>query len=242
MAIKTLTLPDGRIVTIDEWLHWPIYSTGDVEGAIDAGADPLGLGNAAKMNLTLFGYVVGDRVPVNGALAPRQSTVTDTNQVAKTRMNHDEAMLVFSHFPEFHALGDGTEMPTVPNTVQAAGPAMTGTNIRRLQKDSWVELLIGAGISKPQARAPLGYFGGGVGAPAYGSGDSLVGGPGTIALNYGTSGSPTPRAQRSWNLPVHITSSRVMKVRIKSPAPIVGVNQSFRVRWWLDGIKRRPVA
>ncbi len=241
MAIKTLTLPDGRIVTIDECLHWPIYSTGEVEGGV-APLGVLGLGSSAKINLQLFGYVVGDRVPVNGTIVARNATVTDTNQVAKTRMNHDEAMLVFSHFPEFHALDSGTEMPTVPNTVQAAVPAMTGTNIRRLQKDVYVELIIGAGITKPQARAPLAYFGGGVGAPAYGSGDALVGGPGTIAFNYGTPGCPVPRAERGWNLPVHITSSRIMKLRLRSQAPVDGVDQSFRIRWWLDGIKRRPVA
>lgn len=247
MAIKTITLPDGRTVTIDEWLHWPIYSTCEIEGGIGA-APPLNLGNSANVNLTLFSYVVGTRVPqsraaVASALAPRNATTTDTNQVAKTRMNHDEAMLVFAHFPEYFALDQGTEIDGVPNTVQGTGTSLTGTNIRRLQRDIVAELLVGANIRKPQARAPLGYFTGGVGAPAWGSGDQLTGGPGTIALNYGTSGKPTPQGARRWNLPVHITSARVMKVTLKSPGgPVVGLNQSARLRWWLDGIKRRPVA
>jgi hypothetical protein len=251
MAIETIKLPDGTNVEINEWLHWPTYSTIEGEGALNP-TDPAGLGFGASIDLRLFGYVVGGQVPqargATGAsafpLSSRMATQSDTNQVARTRVNHDEALLVFSMTYEIFAQGsDGTEVPGVANTVQAADPALTGTNLRRLQRDCMYELFVGARIQKPQARAPLAYYGQGVGAPAWGSGDALKAGASTIAMNYGTGGCIAPWNQRRWQLPIYVHSDRVMYARLHSPVgEIQGLNQSWRFRGYVDGLKRRPVA
>ena len=118
------------------------------------------------------------------------------------------------------------------------------------------ELFVGAGITKPMASAPLEYYGQGIGAVAYGSGDALTiaqGGATSLNLNYGTGGSINPRNnQNRWQLPVYIHSDRVMFVKLFTPngAGIAGNstgdmaanNQAFQLKVYMDGLKRRPVA
>lgn len=257
MAIKTIQLPDGSRVEINEWLHWPLYSVGEGQGAINAAADPQNLGNGAAIDMRLFSYVPGGQIPQAGIVpgGPRNATRSDTNQVARSRINHDEAALAFSMTYEMFSIddaadegeaGNGTLIPGPPGNVQGARPAFTGTNLRRMQRDVMLDLLVGAGIKKPQARAPLAYYGQGIGAPAWGSGDALttpIGAVTTTNLNYGTGGPVSPHNQRRWNLPIYIHSDRVMYARLHSPVgQIVGLNQSWRMRIWIDGLKRRPVA
>lgn len=246
MAIKNIMLPDGTKVAIDEWLHYPIFSTCEGQGAISA-APPLNLGNGAAIDLKLFSYVVGSQIPQAGAVTGgrRNATEADTNQVAKTRMNHDEAFIAFSMTYECWAIEDGpnTLIPGLPNNVQGANPALIGTNLRRLQRDCMLDLYVGAGISKPQARAPLSYYGQGIGSPAWGSGDAISTPPTTTNFSYGTGGPVSPRNQRLWQLPIYIHSDRVMYVKLYTPiGQIVGLNQDWRMRVYMDGLKKRPVA
>lgn len=225
MAIKTIKLPDGRVLEIDEWLHWPQFST--FESAFTVGLD-----------LRAFTYVTGQRVP-NQGLVNRNATETDTNQVARARMNHDEAFIVFSLTYEIWGLNDAESDASPPNNL-AQAPLMLPTNLRRLQRDVVVDLFVGAGITKPMARCPLSYIGQGVG-PAVNTT-----GPAPAALinpGHGTGGRVYPQNQRRWNLPVYIESDRVMSLRAFSPVGVIaGLTQSYRIRWYLDGIKRRPIA
>lgn len=245
MAIEKIKLPDGTEVALSEWLHWPLFSTVEAEGGLNAGADPLGLGNGVSVNMLLFSYVAGNPVPQTGTVPNpgRMATDSDTNQVAKTRMNHDEAMIVFSMTYEIFALTDDTPIPTLPNNTAALAPVLTGDNLRRLQRDCMYELLVGAGITKPQARAPLSYYGQGVGSPAWGSGDELNTAAQVLNYSYGTAGYVSPLNQRRWQLPVYVHSDRVMKARISSPqGQIVGLSQSWQFKGYLDGLKKRAVA
>jgi hypothetical protein len=243
MAIEKITLPNGEVYSLNEWIHWPQFSTLEAEGGRDFAADPLGLGNGVSVNLDMFTYQVSQQVPRAGAIAPRSATQSDTNQVVGSRMNYDEAFLCYSTTYEIFALNSGTELPTVPGHFQSASPAFIGSNLRRLQRDCLFELRIGAGISKPQIRAPLSYFGQGIGATAFGPGDALAAPPATINMDYGTGGAISPRNQRLYVLPVFIASDRVMKGKFWSPdGQIEGVSQSYRMRWYLDGLKKRPVA
>lgn len=250
MAIEKITLPNGEVYEINEWIHWPQFTTLEAEGGVGAALDPLGLGNGVSVNLDVFTYQVSQQVPRSGAILARQATESDTNQVVGSRMNYDEAFLCYSTTYEIFALetaadptGNGPVMPTLPNNVQGAGPAFIGSNLRRLQRDCIFSLRVGAGISKPQLRAPLSYFGQGIGATAFGPGDALVAPPVTINMDYGTGGAISPRNQRAYVLPVFIASDRVMKGTFWSPdGTIEGVSQSYRMRWYLDGLKRRPIA
>lgn len=245
MAIRTIKMPNGETLSIDEWLHWPIYSTIEGQGGIDAGLDPLGLGNGASVDLRLFSYVVGNQIPQAGTVSTgrRNATESDTNQVTRNRINQDEAFLCFSLTYEVFALDDDTDIPGLPNNIQGVEPAITGTNLRRMQRDCLLELYVGARINKPQIRAPLSHFGQGLGAVATGSGDAIAVGGQTLNLNYGTGGYPAPSNQRRYQLPIYIHSDRVMYGRLHSPVgQIVGLSQDWRFRLYADGLKKRPVA
>ncbi len=230
MAIKKVHLPDGSEVVIDEWLHWPQYSVIEFAAAV-------------TLNLRAFTYVQGQQVPQQGAIpgGARTATETDTNQVNRTRMNHDEAFLAYAITYEPFALTDATIPDVSPGGILVApAPVADATNLRRLQRDVVISLIIGAGQLKPQFRAPLAWIGQSVGAPAWTSGDAVGAG---INFSYGTAGEMTAKNQRRWNLPIFIQSDRVMYLEVKSEqGAIVGLDQAFRFRWYLDGLKRRPVA
>jgi hypothetical protein len=249
MAIEKIQLPNGQTYEVSEWLHWPQYSSGEGEGGINPVA-PDFLGNGHAINMSLFTYTVSQQLPRAGAVVPRQATESDTNQVVSSRMNYDEAFLCYSTTYEIFSLdtasdpnGRGTPVVGLPDNFQGAGPAFIGSNLRRMQRDCIFELRVGAKISKPQLRAPMSYFGQGVGAVAFGPGDALSAPPATINMDYGTGGAISPRNQRAYTLPVFIASDRVMKGIFSSPnGEIEGLNQSWRIRWYLDGLKRRPIA
>jgi hypothetical protein len=235
MAIKQVRLPDGTVVEFDEWLQWPAFST------FEASSD-------ASLDIRLFSYVVGGRLPQAGAVVtgPRDATITDTNWVARSRVNHDEAYIWYSMTYEHFALENTTPFDNDPPDLQATRPILRGTNLRTLQKDVLLELFVGAGISKPQASAPLSYYGQGIGAVAYGSGDSLLiaqGGATQLELNYGTAGCISPRNQRTWMLPIYVQPDRVAFCKATSPGGVMaGLNQDYSLRVYLDGLKRRPIA
>ncbi len=230
MAIKKVHLPDGSEVVIDEWLHWPQFSTVEFAAGI-------------TINLRAYTYVAGQRVPQQGAVpgGARTSTEADTNQVARTRINHDEAYLAYSLTYEHFALDDDTIPDASPGGILVApAPILNSQNLRRLQRDLVISLFVGAGINKPQFRAPFAWIDQGPGAPAYTSGDAVAAG---INFSYGTAGDISPKAQRKWNLPIFIQSDRVFYLQMQSyPGAIADLTQAVRLRWYMDGLKRRPVA
>lgn len=227
MAMESVRLPNGEEVVFDEWLHYPNFST-------------LEFASTAAVNLRIFTYTVGDRVPSTG-LTTRTANEADTNQVAKGRMNWDEGFRVFSMTYEVFALTDAS-ITLSPNTIIAGEyPVVTALNMRRMQRDLMVQLNIGADIDKPQVRAPFSYFHQGIGAWAYGSGDK----PDVLsAVSYGTGGIPKWASQRRYPFPVKIGSDNVMYVKVYAGAEtstVSGLTQSIRQRWYLDGVKRRPL-
>jgi hypothetical protein len=228
MALNKIRLPNGEELVIDEWLHWPQFSTIEFAAGI-------------AINLRAFTYVAGQQIPQAGAVpgGKRTSNESDTNQTARTRMNHDEAFLAYSLTYEHFALTDAHD-DDGDTVLSAPAPLLEATNLRRLQRDVVVALTIGAGIDKPQFRAPLSWIDQGVGAPAYGSGDAVAAG---VAISYGTAGPVSPKSQRQWKLPIFIASDRVMHLNFKSEfGAITDLTQAARFRWYIDGLKRRPVA
>ena len=238
MAINQLRLPNGGVFKIEEWLHWPLFST--VEGAAGAPVD-----------LRAFSYIIGQRVPQAGAIStgPRQATIADTNQVVRSKINHDEAFILFSLTYEHWALEGSNNQDSIftapPLDDAAVAPILRGTNLRLMQRDMIVSLLVGAGITKPAARSPMSFIGQGIGAVAWGSGDALTianGGATSLNLNYGTGGPIGPSNQRRFVMPVMISPDRTMALTLKTPAGALLVDQDWRLKWYLDGLKRRPVA
>jgi hypothetical protein len=232
MAIQALRLPNGEEFQFDEWSHWPRYSTIDVAAA-----------SAGNLALKAFGYVVGQRVAATAGVAARQATETDTNQITKKRMNHDEAFLAYSWTYEIHATSDYN----VSQVNFADQPIFLSENLRRLQRDQVISLVVGAQIQKPMARCPLAWIGQGPGSPGFGTGSAVAL---NVSVSHGTGGRPSPANQRTWMIPIHIESDRVYYVEVRGwRSPGVGatpaldpVTQDYRMRIYLDGLHRRPIA
>lgn len=231
MAIQALRLPNGEEIRMDEWSHWPRYSTVDIAAAA-----------SGSFNLKAFSYVVGQRVTATAGVAARNATESDTNQIAKKRMNHDEAFLAYSWTYEFFATSDATS----GQVSFADAPIFQSQNLRRFQRDLVLSLVVGAQIQKPQARCPLSWIGQGPGTPGFGSGGTVA--P-NVSVSMGTGGRPSPANQRVWELPIHIESDRVYYVEVRSwrsPQGVTpsldAVTQDCRMRILLDGLHRRPIA
>ena len=226
MAIRNLRLNNGQTIELDEWLSWALYST--VEFAA-----------AAKIKLPSFSYTVGQAVPRAG-LAKRLGTPSDTNMVIAKKVNHDEAFVAFSLTYEPFALSDDTNAQAAPPELRAPAPLISADNLRRMQRSMTLALRVGTRQKKPQARAPLAWFGQGAGPLAYASSGPVA--P-AVAISYGTGGPAKPANQRRWPMPIFIQSDRKVSIDVEAPrGPIQGLTQDIRLRLYLDGVKRRPVA
>jgi len=221
VAIKTIRLPDGTELVIDEWLHWPTYSVMEFAAAV-------------KLDLRAFTYVQGNQVSSQG-LTRRTATEADTNQVVKSQMNFDESLLVYAITYEPFALSSATASTTI---AQSPTPVISAINLLRLQRDVMVDLFVGARQQKPQYRSPFSFVAQGLGAPAWTPGDRPTAG---MAFQYGTGGYPTPENERRLALPLYIQSKQPFNLRVYSETAMTDLDQDVRLRWYLDGLKRRPV-
>lgn len=233
MAVKEIRLPDGRNVVIDEWLHWPLYSTVEFAGG-------------ASINLRAFSYVRGQRVPVAGTIpgSPRLATAADTNMAQRQQMAFDESFVMYSITYEAFAapvkVRDEEDPPEITDVFSSGGEIL-GSDLRALQRDLMIELILGAGQTKPQLRYPFSFVPQSVGAQAFAS--SFAGGPPAVSANVGTGGAIHSGNQRRLELPINIPSQRQMYLRVYAPTgTVAGLQTSaIRLRFWLDGMKRRPV-
>jgi hypothetical protein len=235
MAIKKVQLPDGSSVVIDEWLHYPLFSTIGI-GTNNTDGD--------NTNLRAFSYVQGQRVPTTPSLAVTLlADASHTNMVKRGGMNYDEAFILYSMTFEHFAtteLSTGTGDPAT--LLNAPELVLTAANLRRLQRDVLVELIIGAQQQKPQLRCPMSYIGQSIGAKTW----AMQGNTTTATVtefSTGTAGAVDARNQRRLELPVYIESQQVSFLKVTSPGgPITGLTQGVFLRWYWDGLKRRPVA
>lgn len=241
-AIRSVRIGDQEFA-LDEWSHWPLYTT--VEAARSTVVAPV------SVSLRGFSYIVGQTVPKAGNLVQRTATVADTNQATRARINRDEAYICFAMTYEVFALeaANGTfdnnsSYLTPPLDEEAAQPLLTGTNLRMMQMQLMLELFLGANITKPMASAPLSWYGQSAGTWVSGAGDAVTianGAAAAINLNYGTAGMLSADNQRRWMLPVEINSDTPMYSKLSSPLGVLDVDQDWRMRQYLDGLKRRPV-
>ncbi len=243
MAIKNIVLPmlgpDGKPmqVVIDEWLHYPLFST--IEIGISGTAPNT---SSDAVNLRAFSYIVGQRVPATQSLAARLADERDTNMVKRQSMSYDEAFIFYALTYEPYALGNLGSLTSgaAAGPLKAAAPMASSLNLKRLERDLMTELLVGAQQKKPQFRVPWSLVRQSIGAPAWTSSDQIA--PFTN-ISYGTAGCIRPQNQRKLELPIYIESQQVMFLRVFSAfGNIAGLSQAMRLRIWMDGLKRRPVA
>lgn len=231
-SLNKIRLEDGTELSVAEWLHQPVYST-------------MEFASTASVDLSAFNYVVGQRVSATTAPAPAGSPRTanerDTNLVRKRAMNQDEALIVFAITYEIFALS--TLTGGSPPEEEATLPMTAPTEIRRLQRDCLVELYVGAGIKKPQIQVPFAWIHQSVGSPAWTSGNYAE-------SKYGTGGTISARNQELLKLPVYIGGfgeaarpgdMMTFWLRFWSPpGTVMSLQQDIRLRWHLDGLKKRP--
>ena len=75
MAIRDIRLWDGSQLKLDEWVHFPSFSTMEIAAA-------------SSPDLRVFNYVTGNTVTSNLAVK-RAATDADTNWTTKSRTNFD---------------------------------------------------------------------------------------------------------------------------------------------------------
>lgn len=236
MAINKVQLPDGTEVVIDEWLHYPLFSTIQI-GSVG--------GNGDSTNLRAFSYVQGMRVPSTTNVTPggnRLADARDTNMVKRGGLNYDEAFILYAITYEAFALTESTTATVEPpaSQINAPAPVLTAENVKRLQRDLLIELIVGAQQQKPQLRAPFSFIGQSAGTKSFASTGSVGAG---VAFSQGTGGGIDARNQRRLELPIYIESQQVAFLKVSSPiGTIAGLDQQVRLRWYWDGLKRRPVA
>jgi len=226
MTNNQIRLNNGETIVLDEYVHWPVYSTIEFQ-------------QRTKVDLLAFLYTEGTTVPKNGTLASRTSTLSDTNMNAKGRTNQDEALVVFAITPEIFGISAGSVNPQVDAgvaPVAAPTPFVSSHNMRILQTELLVEFYVGAKITKPQVRAPLGLLPSSVEVHLH----STVNYGNANVLDIGHNGPPSACSQWRYELPVMVESDRLIKLRTFSPKALLGLNQNIRIRWILDTLKRRP--
>lgn len=223
-------LPDGRVLTPGDWTTAePLWST--VE--IGAGAFPV---------LTAFSYGEGGDVP--GSIGPRESTLADTNlQGEGSRLPENEELVVFNIAVEVFRIGD-TYLDPDPDVIpHADAPDVDLKEILRLQRDLLVIFRIA--FVKEYTRSPLSYWAASTGvAGTYAGGLNQAGVSGFLSANNGSWNADEGRVLAS---PLYVQGGESMQVDIKAgPGEVqdlnVGVASRMRLRIFLDGYRRRPVA
>ncbi len=239
-SFNNIRMADGKEFSIAEWLHQPVFSC--IEFAADAGVT----------KLRAFNYIRGQRVSSIG-LPKRNATEQDTNLVKAQAMNQDEALLCFSITMEIFGLTAVTTTTPALDLTIAPTPLLSGTDLRRLQRDCMLELFVGAGLKKPQLDAPFVYYGQSVGATIVASGDrgNAAAGVAAIGLDYGTAGRVTAGNQNMLDLPIYIGgfgdqarpgNSMTFYAQFSNPfgGVIAGLRQAVRIFVVCDGLKKRP--
>lgn len=236
--IFKIRTPDGNVVTPGDWTGAePLFSVVEVdEGALTI--------------LTAFSYGVGN-TDVPGSIGPRRSTQADTNLEGEgNRLPENEELIIFNLAVEVFAIG-GPGDSTADTIPQSDPPEVSLLNMLRLQRDMLMTIRI-ASVNKRYIEAPIGYFPASTGVLNYTAGarsDLSSGTEGYISANNGSHQADDVRELSS---PLRVKGGETFGVDfLPGPGQIVGLNVEndntvtegrLRLRTFLDGYRRRPVA
>lgn len=226
-----IRLPDGRELIPGDWTSAePLYST--VE--IGTGAFPV---------LTAFSYSFG--APVPGSVNQRVSTIADTNLEGEgNRLPENEELIVYNISTEVFKDGAATvagnnQFPDPEN------PEVDLPNMLRLQRD--VLMIFRIAAVKEYTRAPVSYFPAGTGVEYVNSGSVSRAAGGVTGTVVGNNGATSPSGVRTLASPLYVAGGESMSVDVKAgPGQVNGLtldtDARLRLRIYLDGYRRRPVA
>ncbi len=229
--IDKVRLPSGNVVIPGEWtMAVPLYST------VELPAGPL------QGGLVAFSYGQGGVVP--GSIGPRQSSLVDTNlQGEGSKLPENEQITIRAIGVEVTKLGPAASVARFPD---CDVPGVPLPDMLRLQRDLLMQLQI-AGV-KQYTNSPISYWPSGTGMYYTISGGrsqvSGAGGNGEVPANNGF---PATSACRELASPLMIAGGEAFGVTfVPGPGQVVNLNLAtnsrIRLRVYLDGERRRPVA
>lgn len=242
--ITKVRLPDGRTLTPGDWTSAePLYSTIEIAAG-------------TYTTLQAFSYALGGDVP--GSVGPRKANITDTNlQGQGSQIPENEEIIVYSMMIEGFTVNQkdkpayvGGGAPLVMNPPDL--PHVSIQDMLALQRD----LIIVARIAsvKEYTRAPLGWFPASMGVfPTYQQVTSSVAGAdestkGVDGFVTGNNGSVEVGGKRVFASPLYVEGGESLSVDFLAPAgEVAGLSFAttdgrIRLRTYLDGYRRRPVA
>jgi len=226
--VTKIRLPDGRTLQPGDWTSAePLYST------IEIASGPY-------TTLQAFSYGLGGDVP--GSVGPRKSNLADTNlQGQGAVLPENEELIVYSLMIEAFTVNDEGVENLIPTP---SLPEVSLLNMLRLQRDLVVVMRIAS--IKEYTRAPLAWFPASTGVkPTY---SGLGGGnvTGTVVANNGSS---SVGGKRLFASPIYVESGEALVVDFLAPTGSIqdlglplGSDGRIRLRTFLDGYRRRPVA
>lgn len=223
-------LPNGNVLTPGDWISSePLYST--VE--IGPGAFPV---------LTAFSYSRGGSVP--GSVGPRDSLFTDTNLEGEgNRLPENEELICYTIGIEIFKDGPAADTNVFPD---ADPPNVPLPDMLRLQRDVLVEFKIAA--VKNYTKTPMSQWPAGTGVQyLYAGGRTRVSGGAPNGEVVANNGNPSVSGRRVLASPLYVAGGESLAVDVKAgPGAVNGLNLAansrMRLRIFLDGYRRRPVA
>jgi len=241
-TITQFRLPNGSVTRLVDWVDKPIYSTLEI------------LTGATDRKISAFTYNVGEPVPATANAGTRRtSTEIDTNVDVGGAAASTEEILVYAIKPEYFELQLAAATPTDMTTASAAiggQPAPRSSVLSELHLRLKMKLLIS---QKAYVDAGLGYFNTGFGSMT----NAMLKQSAATDANvrsYATAGLPSQEAVRTFAVPHHVGGTEKYQVVLINPAgtPLVFNDEQltptgiarcvYRIRIYLDGMRKRPTA
>lgn len=226
IAVK---LPDGRVLQPSDWTtSEPLYSTVEVA----AGSFPV---------LSAFSYSYGATVP--GSVGPREALISDTNlQGEGNRLPENEELVVYNLSIEVFKDGAEDDTTLFPDP---ENPEVPLPDMLRLQRDLLVFFRIA--YVKEYTHSPLSYWPAGTGVNYTNSGSISRATGGVSGTAVANNGGVSPADMRTLASPLYVAGGESLSVDIKAgPGQVNNLNLAadarMRLRIFLDGYRRRPVA
>lgn len=228
--IDKVILPNGNVVIPGEWtMAVPLYST------VELAAGPL-------QNPVAFSYGRGGVVP--GSVGPRQSDISDTNLFGEGgKLPENEQIVIRAIGVEVTKLGPALDVTRFPD---CDVPGVPLTDMLRIQRDLVMQLVI-AGV-KQYTNSPVSYWPAGTGIYyTISGGRSFVSGPAANGEVPANNGYPSTESMRELASPLQIAGGEAFGVTfVAGPGQVTNLNLAansrIRLRVYLDGERRRPVA
>ena len=225
-------LPGGNVVTPGEWTTAePLYSTVEIA----AGAFPA---------IVAFSYGRGGTVP--GSVGPRQSTLIDTNLDGEgNRLPENEELVIHTIGVSCFKIGLHSGANPTDGFPDADNPHVDLPNMLRLQRDLLMILSIAA--VKEYTRSTISYWPGGMGVSSVFSGGVTSESSGSTGSVVANNGSPSVNGRRELASELYIAGGEGFQLTFLSGLGQVSgldlaANARIRLRCYLDGYRRRPVA